>query len=360
MGRNSGQRVRIDRVLSTRRESGGESKSKWVTGGDLPGEEDETNKAEEAADFKCRDWTKDETCRSGLPFYRLQMNHDMTPDLCFEFCIGAGLDLFGLVGEECRCGASLLNKDAYPYMQPGIYSTSSCWAYLGRPSSFHKINLGWCKTLSHKGNIAHEIGHGVSAQMVFQNDGVMEDGLRENDCCLFVGLGINHEQKRADGSQEYYGKGPHLEMFWENSGDKWSSQYTPSVKSYIGSADDGNNDPQVGYAEYDFESIMHYFRQRSSDRTINNGKSWWNHVEKRGNVGMSRVGQGDWQSFSFAAAFAEPPVVIAMSTGLGESQDVKIRSVTTTGFQALLVVPPKGTGNLPAATVPRTATMGRM
>lgn len=46
-------------------------------------------------------------------FYRLQANHDMMPELCFEFCIGAGLDLFGLVGEECRCGASLLNKDVW-------------------------------------------------------------------------------------------------------------------------------------------------------------------------------------------------------------------------------------------------------
>eukprot|EP00438_Fugacium_kawagutii_P024982 Skav225724 [mRNA] locus=scaffold611:27549:37574:+ [translate_table: standard] len=213
------------------------------------------------------------------------------------------------------------------------------------------------------------------------------------DWCAYLaqGLGINHEQKRADGSQEYYGKGPHLEMFWENSGDKWSSQYTPSIKSYIGSADDGNNDPQVGYAEYDFESIMHYFRQRSSDRTINDGyyfntipSSAKNLVGNRKQLSaldikqaldmyrcrtttttttpvalhsplletgaISVSGQGDWQSFSFAAAFAEPPVVIAMSTGLGESQDVKIRSVTTTGFQALLVVPPPGTGNLPPVT----------
>ena len=42
----------------------------------------------------------------------------MTPELCFEFCIGAGLDLFGLVGEECRCGASLLNKDVWQMAAP--------------------------------------------------------------------------------------------------------------------------------------------------------------------------------------------------------------------------------------------------
>ena len=53
-----------------------------------------------------------------MRFYRLQTNHDMTPELCFEFCIGAGLDLFGLVGEECRCGASLLNKDVWQMAAP--------------------------------------------------------------------------------------------------------------------------------------------------------------------------------------------------------------------------------------------------
>ena len=35
----------------------------------------------------------------------------MTPALCFEFCIGKGLDIFGLVeGVECRCGASAVNS----------------------------------------------------------------------------------------------------------------------------------------------------------------------------------------------------------------------------------------------------------
>eukprot|EP00438_Fugacium_kawagutii_P008732 Skav223576 [mRNA] locus=scaffold2909:50242:53410:+ [translate_table: standard] len=69
---------------------------------------------------------------------------------------------------------------------------------------------------------------------------------------------------------------------------------------------------------------------------------------------MAWSGQGDWQSFSFATAFAEPPVVVVLSTGMGEPQDVKVRSVTTTGFEALLVVPPPGTGNLPAVTAPWT------
>ena len=69
---------------------------------------------------------------------------------------------------------------------------------------------------------------------------------------------MNHEQKRADGSQEYYGKGPHLEMFWENTGT-WKSQYTPAVNTYIGSANDGGDDPQIGYAAYDFDTwILHF------------------------------------------------------------------------------------------------------
>ena len=67
------------------------------------------------------------------------------------------------------------------------------------------------------------------------------------------GLGVNHEQKRADGSQQYHGKGPHLEMFWENT-ESWGSQYTPAVNTYIGSADDGGADPQIGYAPYDFDT----------------------------------------------------------------------------------------------------------
>ena len=49
----------------------------------------------------------------------------------------------------------------YPYILVGIYAEGSCWAYLGRPSTFHKINLGWCKTMSHKGSMVHELGHGA-------------------------------------------------------------------------------------------------------------------------------------------------------------------------------------------------------
>jgi hypothetical protein len=52
-------------------------------------------------------------------------------------------------------------SQAYPYILVGIYAEGSCWAYLGRPSTFHKINLGWCKTMSHKGSMVHELGHGA-------------------------------------------------------------------------------------------------------------------------------------------------------------------------------------------------------
>ena len=46
-------------------------------------------------------------------------------------------------------------------------------------------------------------------------------------------------------------------MFWQNTG-KWASQYDPNVDSYIGSADDGGDDPQIGYAAYDFETWFRF------------------------------------------------------------------------------------------------------
>jgi len=87
--------------------------------------------------------------------------------------------------------------------------------------------------------------------------------------CSISGLGINHEQKRADGSQEYYGKGPHLEMFWENTG-QWGSQYTPAINTYIGSAHDGGDDPQIGYAPYDFDTRQNRNLQTSASAAISN------------------------------------------------------------------------------------------
>ena len=44
-------------------------------------------------------------------------------------------------------------------------------------------------------------------------------------------------------------------------------------------------------------------------------------------------------------------MVVLLTTGLGDPQDVKIRGVSSSGFEALLVVPPPNTGNLAAITV---------
>lgn len=54
---------------------------------------------------------------------------------------------------HCRCA------QAGPYILVGIYSTSSCWANLGRPTTQSKINLGWCKSMKNKGSMVHELGH---------------------------------------------------------------------------------------------------------------------------------------------------------------------------------------------------------
>eukprot|EP00439_Symbiodinium_sp_Y106_P067716 s2710_g11.t1 len=125
---------------------------------------------------------------------------------------------------------------ARPYVLIGIWDTGSCYANLGfstfyNSNSYARINLGWCNDARHTGNMAHELGHI---------------------------LGMNHEQKRPDGPESYYGKGPYLNVFWENIPSSWTSQYTPSASTYTGSVQDFTGDPQVGYAQYDFESIMHY------------------------------------------------------------------------------------------------------
>merc|ERR1719499_1500331 len=55
----------------------------------------------------------------------------------------------------------------------------------------------------------------------------------------------------------YWGNGPYLKIHWENIPDGlvqgWQTDYT----MYMGSADDGPGDPFIGYAPYDFNSIMH-------------------------------------------------------------------------------------------------------
>jgi len=68
-------------------------------------------------DFTCMDRQEGTVCRGGLPFYRLLVNKESAPRLCFAFCSSKGADLFGLLGQgnkssptaECRCGASVTN-----------------------------------------------------------------------------------------------------------------------------------------------------------------------------------------------------------------------------------------------------------
>lgn len=150
------------------------------------------------------------------------------------------------------CVALIEDPNAgYPYISVQKKS-SCCCATLGRPSHSSYVNLGWCDTLNHKGNIIHEIGHS---------------------------LGMYHKQMRPDGANEYDGHGPHLQVFWENVDSSWKSQYEPREAVYTGSQDDTlahlavGTDPQVGYAPYDFDSVMHYSRWalRNSDHTINDG-----------------------------------------------------------------------------------------
>ena len=96
----------------------------------------------DALETTCVDWKEETPCRSGMPFlgavlflffafplqkkylknlprfYRMRMN-GMSAEACFQFCIGKGLDLFGVVkGEECRCGASRLNTAVWGESAP--------------------------------------------------------------------------------------------------------------------------------------------------------------------------------------------------------------------------------------------------
>jgi hypothetical protein len=111
-----------------------------------------------------------------------------------------------------------------------VVDMGSCYSSgLGMMSG--TINLGWCNGESHIGNMAHEIGHS---------------------------LGMLHEQSRMDAAQEYHGKGPYLNILWQNIDASWTSQYLPSQSEYLGSNDDGSGDLFSGYAPYDFGSLMHY------------------------------------------------------------------------------------------------------
>jgi len=120
-----------------------------------------------------------------------------------------------------------------PHVLVGVFDTGSCWAnkgYLGS-NGVAQINLGRCSDLIHVGSMIHEIGHV---------------------------LGMNHEQKRPDAGRAYHGKGPFLKLLWDQIPINWRSEYVEQQSSYVGSASEGPGDPHSGYAEYDFESIMHY------------------------------------------------------------------------------------------------------
>lgn len=121
-----------------------------------------------------------------------------------------------------------------PALQVGIYDEKSCYASdIGFPGnqSYQLINMGWCSSTRYVGNIVHELGHV---------------------------LGMNHEQKRPDATQNYHGHGPFLVVHWEHVPEDWRDQYHEDPASYVGSTNDGDGDPHTGYAPYDFESIMHY------------------------------------------------------------------------------------------------------
>jgi len=134
---------------------------------------------------------------------------------------------------EETCINLVEDPNAASGIKVGNYAPTSCYlSGMGnRQNGFSKINLGWCNSMRAMGSVIHEIGHAI---------------------------GMNHEQKRQDAAQAYEGKGPHLTMFWNNIPSRWTPQYTPDSNSYIGSANDGKDDPHHGYAPYDFESIMHY------------------------------------------------------------------------------------------------------
>ena len=58
-------------------------------------------------------------------------------------------------------------------------------------------------------------------------------------------------------------------MFWQNT-ESWGSQYTPAINTYIGSAHDGGDDPQIGYAPYDFDTRQNRNLQTSASAAISN------------------------------------------------------------------------------------------
>mmetsp|Transcript_23976 Transcript_23976/g.44042 ORF Transcript_23976/g.44042 Transcript_23976/m.44042 type:complete len:635 (-) Transcript_23976:164-2068(-) len=110
----------------------------------------------------------------------------------------------------------------------------------GVPGRMSYINLGWCDSEAYIGSMVHELLHA---------------------------LGMNHEMKRPDAwvtyeDQDGVGHGPYLS--WDAGGMPTDSQLLPDENSYVGSTD-------AGWAEYDFDSIMHYGAWTGEWQTIPSG-----------------------------------------------------------------------------------------
>jgi len=136
---------------------------------------------------------------------------------------------------------------ANPRLRVYVRDPNSCDATVGFPGSDGEalLNMGWCKSLTHVGSLIHELGHII---------------------------GMNHEQNRDDGSASFLTpdgrKDAKLRVFWQNIANVWRTQYVPISASYVGSNNQGSDGVNVdtfsGYAEYDYESIMHYGRESPS------------------------------------------------------------------------------------------------
>mmetsp|Transcript_79214 Transcript_79214/g.169691 ORF Transcript_79214/g.169691 Transcript_79214/m.169691 type:complete len:769 (+) Transcript_79214:53-2359(+) len=126
-----------------------------------------------------------------------------------------------------------------PRIKVTITDYNSCTATVGNPGDGNEatLNMGWCKSSTDVGSIIHELGHIV---------------------------GMAHTQNRPDASKSLKvpgGRvGPYLKVYWQNIPSNWKAQYLPNENGYVGSANQGNGDPVVGYGSYNYESIMHYGR----------------------------------------------------------------------------------------------------
>lgn len=130
-----------------------------------------------------------------------------------------------------------ISSPTKPCVEIKKVNLGSCFAWLGyHGSKINSImNLGFCNSMGHLGSVIHEFGHV---------------------------LGMGHHQLRPDATKPIYVEGskhgPYLKISWSEIGSRWMPQWLGNDDSYIGSAYDGPGDPHVGYAPYDYGSIMHY------------------------------------------------------------------------------------------------------